>query len=144
MILYDEINFDITVRGTKADVKRFENFLLSGELDDFFEFSDEYISHGDEFSSSGDDGEVEMTISSDDVGIEVSELDTAEFLDTLCRSAKRLELEGTLYDIEDSEFSFRSAKGEDFYVDARRAQKFNDELDEAARDEESLEDEDEE
>ena len=37
MRLHDELYFEIHAAGNKSDVQRFVEFLLSGDLDDFFE-----------------------------------------------------------------------------------------------------------
>jgi hypothetical protein len=39
MTLYDELYFEITATGPKSEIKNFVNYLKSGELDEFFEFS---------------------------------------------------------------------------------------------------------
>ena len=43
MILCEELYFEITVTGIKSELKKFISCLKSGELDDFFEFSSDYI-----------------------------------------------------------------------------------------------------
>ena len=49
MILYEELYFEITLTGKKSDLKKFVSYIKSGELDDFFDFSADYISYDDEF-----------------------------------------------------------------------------------------------
>ena len=88
MTLCEELYFEITLTGAKSDLKKFISFLKSGELDDFFEFSSEYISYDDEFEEKGPDGETSIIISNDDWGIEIDEFDTDEFLEVFCRAAK--------------------------------------------------------
>ena len=39
MTLYDELYFEITVSGRRAEIKKLVSFLESGEISDFFEFS---------------------------------------------------------------------------------------------------------
>ena len=39
MTLWDELYFEITLHGAKSELKKFVNFLKSGELDDFFEIA---------------------------------------------------------------------------------------------------------
>ena len=140
MTLCDELYFDITLSGAKSEIKKFAAFLRSGELDDFFEISADYISYDDAYDEADDDGVCSMTFSSDDWGIEIEELDTDEFLDVFCRAAKKLEVKGTLYDSDDEEFSFVSSEGDSYYINARNIKHFNDELD-AHADEEEREEE---
>ena len=132
MILCEEIYFEITLKGEREEVKKFARFLKSGELDDFFEVSSDFISYSD------DDGNdtLTMVFSNDDIGIECDELDTEEFLDLFCKAARKLEVVGHIYDINDDEFSFTSDAGSSDYINARKIARFNDELDEAAYDEE--------
>ena len=54
----------------------------------------------------------------------------------LLRENSRLEVEGRLFDIDDQDYAFVSAKGDSYYVNAKRSTKFNDELDEKAYDDE--------
>lgn len=136
MTLCEELYFEITLTGAKSDLKKFISFLKSGELDDFFEFSSEYISYDDEFEEKGPDGETSIIISNDDWGIEIDEFDTDEFLEVFCRAAKELEAYGSLYDIDDEEYSFRSDKGDSYYVNAKRIMQFNEDEDKAKAEEE--------
>ena len=141
MILYEEIYFEITFAGEKAELKKMAKFLKSGELDDFFEITSDYICYADEYSDMADDADSEFTFTNDDFGLEVEEFDTDEFLEVLCKAGKRLDISGHIYDASDEEYSFTSEKGDSYYVNARSAKKFNDELDEAAEDEEMDEEE---
>ena len=50
MILYDEIYFEINAEGRKADLKKFAKFLCSGELDDFFQITKDYICYDDDYA----------------------------------------------------------------------------------------------
>ena len=140
MTLCEELYFDITLIGPKSEIKKFASFLRSGELDEFFEFSGDYLSYCDEFDEAGADERVSMTLSNDDWGIEIDEFDTDEFLEVLCKAAKSLDVRGTLYDIDDEEYSFISEKGDSYYLNAKRTSMFNDELDERAREEDMYED----
>jgi hypothetical protein len=140
MTLYEEIYFDITIEGKKSDAKRLEKFLLGGGCDDFFEVHPEHISYADEFVESDESATVRMFFS-DDLGIELDELDTDEFLEVLCRAAVSLDLTGHIYDINDDEYSFRSEAGSSDFYNAKNVRIFNDELDDAARSEE-VDDED--
>ena len=129
MTLCEELYFEITLTGSKSDLKKFISFLKSGELDDFFEFSSEYISYDDNFEDADSDTETSVVISNDDYGIEIDEFDTDEFLDVFCRAAKELDVSGTLYDIDDEEYSFKSDSGDSYYINARRQTLFNEDTD---------------
>ena len=73
MILCEELYFEITLTGVKSELKKFITFLKSGELDDFFEFSSDYISYDDEFDTVDPEGKTSIVISNDDYGIEIDE-----------------------------------------------------------------------
>ena len=62
MTLYEELFFEITVRGKKADLKKFASYVKSGELDDFFEFSSDFISYADNFDDAEPDEESEIVL----------------------------------------------------------------------------------
>ena len=141
MTLYEEIYFEITFSGVKSELKKMVKFLKSGELDDFFEITSDYICYADEYKDAEDSDETEFTFTNDDLGIEIEEFDTDEFLEVISKAGKAIDISGHLYDISDEEYSFTSEKGNSYYVNARGAQKFNDELDEAAENEESEEEE---
>ena len=140
MTLCEELYFEITLTGAKTDLKKFISYLKSGELDDFFEFTSDYISYDDEYEGAGPDQETSVILSNDDYGIEIDEFDTDEFLEVFCKAAKALDVEGRLFDIDDEEYEFTSAKGDSYYLNAKRTIKFNDELDEKAYEEDSYED----
>ena len=140
MTLCEELYFEITLSGTKSELKKFVSYLKSGELDDFFEVSSEYIHYDDEFDVADADKETSLILSNDDYGIEIDEFDTDEFLEIFCKAAKALEVEGRLFDIDDEDYAFVSAKGDSYYVNAKRSTKFNDELDEKAYEEDMYED----
>ena len=116
MILYEELYFEITLTGKKSDLKKFANYAKSGELDDFFEFSSDFISYADNFDEVGPDEESEIVISNDDYGIEIDEFDTDEFLEALCKATKALDVRGHLYDIDDEEYRFISEPGDSYYL----------------------------
>ena len=78
--------------------------------------------------------EVSVIFSNDDYGIEIDEFDTDEFLELFCKAAKPLEVEGRLFDVDDEEYEFTSAAGDSYYLNAKRAIKFNDDLDEEDED----------
>ena len=134
MILCEEIYFEITLKAERSEVKKFARFLKSGELDDFFEVSSDFISYSDEDEEDAD--KLTMIFSNDDFGIECDELDTEDFLDLFCKAARNLDVSGHLYDFNDEEYSFISEAGSGDYRNARSIDRFNDELDEAAYNEE--------
>ena len=142
MTLYDELYFEISAKGEKAEIKKLIRFLKSGELDDFFEDAEEYINLDDNYDSVSDTESTELVFSNDELGIEIDEFDTDDFLELFCKAAKNLDLTGSLYDMDDNEFSFTSPEGDAYYYNAR-LKSFNDELDDVASDEE-VSDEDEE
>lgn len=134
MTLCEELYFEITLSGAKSDVKKFISFMKSGGLEDFFEFHNEYISYDDDYESATADKEVSVTLTNEDYGIEIDEFDTDEFLDIFCRASSALYVKGHLYDIDDEEFSFTSEAGDSYYVNSKKAIKFNE--DEYLKDEE--------
>lgn len=140
MTFCEELYFEITLTGQKKELKKFINFLKSGELDDFFEFDSSYIDYNDEFDTVADTDNSSIILSNDDCGIEIDEFDSDEFLDVFCRAAKNLDVQGRLFDIDDEEYSFISALGDSYYVNAKKIRHFNDELDEQANKEELDED----
>ena len=135
MTLWDELYFEITLHGTKSELKKLVNFLESDELSDFFEMSSDYIIYDDGFDSADESAETEIIFTNDDWGIEIEELDTDEFLEVFCKAARRLDVYGTLFD-NDNEYHFTSSMGDSYYVNSRESLKFNDELDEVASSEE--------
>ena len=142
MTLYDELYFEITATGPKSEIKNFVTYLKSGELDEFFEFSTDYINYDDEYATAGPDQEVSVVISNDDYGVEIDEFHTDEFLEVLCKAGRRLYLKGNLFDVDDEEYSFVSEKGDSYYTNALLVQNFNEDDDKPT--EEDDEDSDEE
>lgn len=140
MTLWDELYFEITLKGAKSDIKKVVTFLQSGELDDFFEINDEYIIFDDGYSFVENDAETEMIFTNDDYGIEIESLDADEFLEIFCKAAKNLDVYGTLSDIDGAELKFESEKGNSSYINSRHSMRFNDELDEVLLDEEGFDD----
>ena len=128
MLLCEELYFEITLTGVKSEVKKFITFLKTGGLDDFFEVHPEHISYADEFVESDESATVRMFFS-DDLGIELDELDTDDFLDVFCRAAKNLEVVGSLYDADEDEYRFVSDAGESYYLNSDRISRFNEDLD---------------
>jgi hypothetical protein len=129
MILCEELYFEITLTGAKSELKKFITFLKSGELDEFFEFSADYITYDDEYDAADADGKTSIVLSNDDYGIEIDELDTDEFLDVFCRAARNLEAVGHLYDIDDEEYRFVSEQGDSYYLNSDKIAKFNEDDD---------------
>lgn len=129
MYLYDEIYFEISAWGEKSEIKKFARYLRSGALDEFLEVSPDFISYGDDFATEEDTAEVELYFSNDDLGIEVSKLETDDFLDVLCKESATIDLKGHLYDINDDEYSFFCPRGSISYSNAMAGTEFNDELD---------------
>ena len=125
MTLCEELYFEITLTGTRPELKKFISFLRSGELDDFFEFSTEYINYDDGFNDVAESEKTSIVLSTDDYGIEIDELDTDEFLELFCRAAKNLLVVGQLYDIDDEEFNFVSEEGDGYYINSRDIKHFN-------------------
>ena len=90
MILCDEFYFEVTFTGAKAEIKKIAKFLKSGGLEEFFDFDDSYISYDDAYFDAADEEETWLTLSNDDYGIEIDEIDADELLEVLCRAAKAL------------------------------------------------------
>ena len=135
MTLFDELYFEITLHGTKAELRKFVNFLNSGDLDEFFEISSDYIIYDDGYSLAEDSAETEIIFTNDDYSVEIEEFDTDEFLEVFCKAARNLDVYGMLYDGDDGEYHFSSSFGDSYYVNSRESVRFNDELDEVAIDE---------
>jgi len=140
MTFCEELYFEITLTGEKSELKKFVSFLKSGELDDFFEFDNDYLDYNDDYSTISDSESTSIIFSNDDWGVEIDEFDTDEFLDVFCRAAKNLDVEGRLFDVEDEEYASVSAKGDACYPNATKRRRFNDELDEQAAKEDAEED----
>lgn len=119
MVLYEELYFEITLSGKKSDLKKFVSYIKSGELDDFFEVTNDYINYDDNFDTAAPDEKSSIVLSNDDYGIEIDEFDTDEFLEVFCRAAKDLDVRGHLYDIDDEEYRFISEVGDSYYLNAR-------------------------
>ena len=141
MTLYDELYFEIKATGAKSELKNFVNYLKSGELDDFFEFSSDYIDYDDEYATAGPDEEVSLVISNDDYGIEIDEFDTDDFLEVLCKAGKRIYLKGQIFDADNEEYSFVSEAGNSYYTNALLVKDFNEDEDKPHEDDEDDSDE---
>ena len=118
MTLYDELYFEIRATGEKSEIKKFVSYLKSGELEEFFEFSSDYINYDDDYASADNSAEVTVIISNDDYGIEIDEFHTDEFLEILCKAGRRLYLKGQLFDADNEEYSFVSESGDSYYTNA--------------------------
>ena len=129
MLLCEELYFEITLTGVKSEIKKLVTFLKTGGLDDFFEFSADYISYDDEFDTTENEGKTSVVLANDDYGIEIDELDTDDFLDVFCRAAKNLDVVGSLYDADEDEYRFISDAGESYYLNSDKISKVNEDLD---------------
>lgn len=136
MTLWDELYFEITVRGPKSELKRFVNFLKSGEFDEFFEITSDYIMYDDNYSTAKDKDDTQITFTNDDCPIEIEEFDTDEFLEVFCKAATNLDVYGSICDADDDEFHFISSVGDSYYINSRKATRFNDEIDDIVFNEE--------
>ena len=136
MTLYEELYFEIRATGAKSEVKNFLNYLKSGELDEFFEFSSDYISYDDDYVGATPDTEVTVIISNDDYGIEIDEFHTDEFLEVLCKAGRRIYLKGQLYDADNEEYSFVSEAGDSYYTNALLINNFNEDEDKPVEEDE--------
>lgn len=139
MIFLDEMYFEITFTGAKSEIKRMADFLKSGDLDDFFEIESDYVIYDDAYASALDTEKCSLTFTNDDYPIEIDEFDSDEFLELICRAAKNLYVEGRIFDSDDEEFEFISSEGDSYYINAKKIDRFNDELDERAEEEEKEE-----
>ena len=134
MTLYDELYFEITFHGDSSEIKKIASFIKSGDLDEFFENAGEYIVQND--TAEGTE-KATLVFSTDDYGIEIDEFEAFDFLDVICRAAKNLYVSGSIYDVDEDEYEFISPEGDSYYMNARKAITYNDELDEVAREEEN-------
>ncbi len=136
MTLYEELYFEIRATGAKSEIKNFVNYLKSGELDEFFEFSSDYVNYDDDYATADASADVSVVLSNDDWGIEIDEFDTDEFLEILCKAGKRLYLKGQLYDADNEEYSFVSETGDSYYTNALLIRNFNEDEDRPNEDDE--------
>lgn len=141
MKLHEELYFEITADGDKESVDRFVSFVTSGVLDDFFEFTSDYITYSDNYNSAGTFDKVFVTLANDDYGIEIENLNPEDLLDVLCSGGRNLFIQGHIFDVDDEEYRFVSHIGSASFVNSENIE-FNDELDEEARREELNSDDD--
>lgn len=139
MTLYDELYFEIRATGAKSEIDKFVNFLKSGELDEFFEFDDEYVNYDDDYDGASDSTEVTVIIANDDYGIDIDEFYTDEFLELICKAGRRLYLKGQLYDSDNEEYSFVSEAGNSYYINALLINDFNEDEDKPVEEDEEEE-----
>lgn len=137
MRLQEELYFEITAEGKKEELKRFVSYVTSGVFDDYFEFGDDFITYSDNYEDNIGET-VSVTLSNDDYGIEIDELNPEEFLDLLCQGGRNLLIHGHLFDIDDEDYVFVSNVGDSSYVNCDDLE-FNDELDAEAQKEELAE-----
>ena len=129
MTLCEELYFEITLTGEKSELKKFISYLKSGELDEFFEITSEYINPDDEYEDAAPNERVSLVFSNDDYPIEIDEFDTDEYLEVFCKAAKALEVTGRFYDIDDEEYSFISSEGDSYYINAKNCRSYSDDDD---------------
>ena len=141
MTLYEELYFEIRVTGAKSEVNNFLNYLKSGEIDEFFEFSSDYINYDDDYATADANTEVTVIISNDDYGIEIDEFYTDEFLEVICKAGKRLYLKGQLFDADNEEYSFVSEVGNSYYTNALLVKNFNEDEDKPIEEDDEEEEE---
>ena len=128
MRLNEELYFEFTAEGSKTDVERFISYVCSGVLDDYFEISEDMITYSDNFDDNMPGEPVSATVSNDDYGIEIDEVNPESFLRVLCRGGIDLFIHGHLYDIDDEDFVFVSHEGDASFTNVDDME-FNDELD---------------
>ena len=126
MTLYDELYFDITIEGSKSELRKFISAVKNGALDDFFEDGADYLDFSDDYTDAEDSKNTVIYLTNQDYGIEIDEIDVADFLEELCKNCKNLELRGEVYDADDDAYRFVSEKGDPYYVNADKAKIFND------------------
>ena len=138
MVFYDEVFYEITLKGLKSELKKFVDFLFAGGLEDFIEIEKENIIYGDTYKESENSMITDITLINED-GFSVEEFDVEEFLELFCQHASRLDVYGFIYDADEVEYRFTSEAGNDYFSNARNISKFNDELDDIRDEEEDYE-----
>ena len=133
--------FEIRATGAKSEVNNFINYLKSGEIDEFFEFSSDYINYDDDYATADANTEVTVIISNDDYGIEIDEFYTDEFLEVICKAGKRLYLKGQLFDADNEDYSFVSEIGNSYYTNALLVKNFNEDEDKPVEEDDEEEEE---
>ena len=131
MSFFEELFFEITLEGPKAELRKFVTFVRSGALEDFLEGAEDYLCFDDDYAEATDEANATLTFTNDDLGVEIDEFDPEEFLKVFCHGARSLDVYGRFYDVDEEELSFRSPVGDAGFVDGAST-RFNDELDEQA------------
>ena len=126
MRLHEELYFEITAEGAQNDVNKFISYLASGVMDDYFEFDEDMLTYSDNFDE--DSETVSVTLSNDDYGIEISEVNPEAFLSLICRGGAPLVIHGHVYDIDDEDYVFVSHEGDASFINVDEME-FKDELD---------------
>lgn len=126
MKLHEELYFEITAEGAQNDVNKFISYLSSGVMDDYFEFDEDMLTYSDNFDE--DSETVSVTLSNDDYGIEISEVNPEAFLSLICRGGAPLFIHGHVYDIDDEDYVFVSHEGDASFINVDEME-FKDELD---------------
>ena len=138
MRLHEELYFEITVKGARNSINKFVSFLTSGVLDDFFEFTSDYVIYGDDYYDNSKNDDITITLANDDYGIEIDSINPERFLDVLCSGGENLFIHGNLYDVDNDEYRFVSNEGTTSYDDADNID-YSDELEDDGDDEEEEE-----
>lgn len=127
MRLHEELYFEITAEGTKQELDRFVSYVTSGVLDDYIEFTDDYVIYSDNYNDNTGE-EVSITLANDDYGIEIDTVNPEEIIDIICRGGKNLYIHGHIFDIDDEDYAFISHAGDAAFVNCENIE-FKDELD---------------
>jgi hypothetical protein len=127
MKLHEELYFEITAEGTKHDADKFVSYLSSGVLDDYFEFDEEMITYSDNYEDVLAEI-VSVTLSNDDYGVEIDELNPERLIALICHGGAPLYIHGHVFDIDDEDYGFISHEGDASFTNVEDIE-FNDELD---------------
>ena len=125
MTLCEELYFDIKFSGKKGDIDRVVKYLKSGVLDDFFDVSSEYFVYADDYDSLSGDEDTEIEFTNDDNTVYIEEVEAEAIAETICSGAAPLFVSGTMYDINDDDFSFYSEKSDAGYINRGKEIKYN-------------------
>ena len=138
MRLHEELYFEITAKGARNDIDKFVSFLTSGVLDDYFEFTSDYVIYGDDYYDNAKNDEISITLANDDYGIEIESINPERIIEFICHGGKDLFIHGNLYDVDNDEFRFVSNEGSTDFEDADNID-YSDELEDDGDDEEEEE-----
>ena len=128
MKLHEELYFEITAEGTKPDVDKFVSYLKSGVLDDYFEFDADMLTYSDNYYEDVASETVSVTLSNDDYGAEIDELNPERLVALICKGGAPLFIHGHLFDIDDEDYAFVSHENDASFTNVEDIE-FNDELD---------------